>query len=271
MYYIYIHTNRFNGKKYVGMTNNIARRWRNNGIEYKPSENERQRPFWNAIKKYGFANFDHEIVKEVATFEEACQEEINTIAEYHTTDRKYGYNVAAGGNGGKIYQEHPRGMLGKHHSEEFKARHSALTAQMQREGKMAWKNGHPRGMLGKHHTAEHNAAMSEKMKGRVITAETRAKMSQAFRGRKLSPEACRHMSEARKGTCMGLENHESKPIIVCLNGIETTYACKREACEALNISTELLFKVIRSGEPYIPRGRSKNVHAHLSGMTMRYV
>lgn len=270
MYFIYIHTNRFNGKKYVGMTNNIARRWRNNGIEYKPQKGEKPRPFWNAIRKYGFANFEHEVVKVVDTYEEACQEEIRTIEQYQTTNRKCGYNVAMGGNGGKIYKEHPRGMLGKHHSDEFKARQSKLTAQMQRDGKMAWKHGHPRGMLGKHHTAEHNAAISEKMKGRIVSAETRERMSKAFTGRKLSDEARKHFSESRKGKRMGADNASAKAVVVCLNGVETTYPCKREACEKLGISTQLFYKLLQSNEAYIPRGRSLNVHARLAGMTIRY-
>ena len=37
MYYIYSHINKTNGKRYIGITNDIENRWRNNGIAYKPN------------------------------------------------------------------------------------------------------------------------------------------------------------------------------------------------------------------------------------------
>ena len=123
-YVIYIHTNKFNNKRYVGMTINTERRWRNDGIEYKPSSERNQRPFWNAIEKYGWENFEHEIVEEHLTFEEACEKEKYYIELYNTRDRNFGYNVAEGGNGGKIYKDHPKGMSGKKHSEEWRRKHS---------------------------------------------------------------------------------------------------------------------------------------------------
>lgn len=118
-YVIYIHTNKFNNKKYVGMTSNIKKRWRNNGLAYRPASEGNQRPFWNAIEKYGWENFEHEIVEEHLTFEEACEKEKYYIELYNTRDRNFGYNVAEGGNGGKIYKDHPKGMSGKKHSEEW--------------------------------------------------------------------------------------------------------------------------------------------------------
>lgn len=51
-YVLYKHTNRHNGKVYIGITNNVSRRWRNNGIEYKPQKGNTSR-FWNAIKNMG--------------------------------------------------------------------------------------------------------------------------------------------------------------------------------------------------------------------------
>jgi len=57
-YVVYMHRCKQNGKIYIGKTNDIKRRWRSNGIEYKPGKGEENnRPFWNAIKKYGKRSF----------------------------------------------------------------------------------------------------------------------------------------------------------------------------------------------------------------------
>lgn len=49
-------------------------------------------------------------------------EEKRLIAFFNAKNSNFGYNVALGGGEGTIYKEHPRGMLGKTHSEEYKAR-----------------------------------------------------------------------------------------------------------------------------------------------------
>ena len=55
---IYMHTNKINGKKYIGQTfQNIEYRWRQDGSGYKGQ------PFYNAIEKYGWDNFEHKILK----------------------------------------------------------------------------------------------------------------------------------------------------------------------------------------------------------------
>lgn len=56
-YVVYIHKNILNGKVYVGQTCNLSERWRNNGKNYFNSIK-----FYNAIKKYGWDNFTHEVV-----------------------------------------------------------------------------------------------------------------------------------------------------------------------------------------------------------------
>ena len=66
-YKVYIHTNTINGKKYVGLTKQECKeRWRHDGLGY-----QQQKKFFNAILKYGWNNFQHDIVAENLTAEEA--------------------------------------------------------------------------------------------------------------------------------------------------------------------------------------------------------
>ena len=75
-YCVYVHINKDNGKVYVGFTNDILKRWSFNGINYKPHKNQNQnRPFWNAIQKYGFDSFNHFVLESDLTFEEAIEKE----------------------------------------------------------------------------------------------------------------------------------------------------------------------------------------------------
>lgn len=91
---IYIHTNKINGKKYVGITSKEPkRRWGKNGTGYGKS----QPKFRNAILKYGWENFEHEILFKNLTREEAEKYEIEFIKKYKTITNKYGYNILSGG------------------------------------------------------------------------------------------------------------------------------------------------------------------------------
>ena len=100
-YYVYIHTNKINNKKYIGITNqNPKYRW-DYGFGYK-----KQKVFWTAIKKYGWDAFDHFIFPDMYTEEEAKALEIKLIADYHTCilDKDcQGYNATRGGEGGQKY------------------------------------------------------------------------------------------------------------------------------------------------------------------------
>lgn len=92
MYYIYMHKNKINGKVYIGQTcQKPEYRW-NNGEGYKESPY-----FYQAIKKYGWDSFEHIILFEGLTANEANQKEIDLIKEYNTMDENFGYNCQAGG------------------------------------------------------------------------------------------------------------------------------------------------------------------------------
>ena len=93
-YCVYCHTNKINGKKYIGITcNNPQIRWRN-GNGYVNNEH-----FFRAIQKYGWHNFSHEILYTDLSKAEAEAFEIKIIAEYDTVNPAKGYNIELGGNG----------------------------------------------------------------------------------------------------------------------------------------------------------------------------
>ena len=93
-YSVYIHINKVNNKKYIGVTMKDPKvRWEN-GNGYKNN-----RHFTDAIKKYGWGNFDHWII-EVDTAEKMYELEKFYINYYHTTDPNMGYNVSLGGDTG---------------------------------------------------------------------------------------------------------------------------------------------------------------------------
>ena len=93
IYKLYMHTNIFNNKKYIGITRNMPKsRWQNGRGYY------RQLLFYRAIQKYGWDNFKHEVIFYNLTKEEAEMFEIELIKYYNTTNVKFGYNIDNGGN-----------------------------------------------------------------------------------------------------------------------------------------------------------------------------
>lgn len=89
---VYKHTNKLNGKIYIGLTKNIKRRWIGKGQAYSGSP-----LFFKALQKYGWENFEHEILFENLSEEEAKKKETELIIEYRSNQSKYGYNLTLGG------------------------------------------------------------------------------------------------------------------------------------------------------------------------------
>lgn len=123
MYSVYMHVNKANGKRYIGITSQIPPcRWKG-GLGYK-----KQKRFFSAIVSYGWENFDHLILFDGLSKAEAEQKEFELIQLYRANDLRYGYNIE---NGGVIHKlsdgqkEHLRQIgIGKHHSQETKKKMS---------------------------------------------------------------------------------------------------------------------------------------------------
>lgn len=98
---MYVHTNKLNGKRYVGITSRLKPEYRwNGGRGYHENTH-----FYAAIQKYGWENFEHNILYTGLSFDEAISLEKSLIAEWNTQDTRYGYNMTSGGEGTSDY--HP--------------------------------------------------------------------------------------------------------------------------------------------------------------------
>lgn len=95
-YCVYMHKNKINNKVYIGQTihgDNPNVRWKN-GYGYQPNTYIR-----NAINEYGWDNFEHIVLCNNLTKEQALELEIKYIKEYNSTNREFGYNITSGGEG----------------------------------------------------------------------------------------------------------------------------------------------------------------------------
>ena len=94
MYIVYQHKNKINGKVYIGITSQKPeQRWGSQGCNYKSSPH-----FYSAIQKYGWDNFEHNILFVELTKEQACLKEQELIKEYNSMNREFGYNSTSGGD-----------------------------------------------------------------------------------------------------------------------------------------------------------------------------
>lgn len=121
---VYMHVNKTNGKRYVGITSvNPIDRWQN-GKGYSKNKH-----FADAIRKYGWGGFDHLILFSGMDKETACNVEQWLIAEYKTTDKRHGYNLTSGGEYFK-HSEESKQLMSK--NRKGKGRTKRTAEQIQR-------------------------------------------------------------------------------------------------------------------------------------------
>ena len=114
-----------NGKAYIGITSKKPEHRWNHGRAYYQNKY-----FSNAIQKYGWDNFNHEILEENLSREKACELEKYFIKKFRSNEADYGYNLSAGGENpadGVVKSEETREKIrnantGKKFSEERKRR-----------------------------------------------------------------------------------------------------------------------------------------------------
>ncbi|MCC8068725.1 MAG: GIY-YIG nuclease family protein [Ruminococcus sp.] len=172
-YIIYLHKNKINNKVYIGQTcQKPEYRW-NNGEGYK-----RQPYFYNAIKKYGWNNFEHIILETNLTQEEANEKEKYYIQYYHSNETQYGYNMREGGKEDfkckkEVGLKISKTAKGHITSEETKQKISKANS-----GKISW-------VKGKHLSEEHKRHISKSKQGKKFSQEHKQYLSEAHSSQEL--------------------------------------------------------------------------------------
>lgn len=164
-YVVYQHINLINNKRYIGITQqNIKKRWQN-GFGYQT-----QRLFWRAIQKYGWNNFKHEVLFCNLTQKEAEMFEVELIKYYKSNNKKYGYNIASGG-------EH--GNLGYIHSKEARQKISIANKGhiITDEHRQKLRDNNARYWLNKKRPQETINKLKQSHLGHFPSQETKLKMS----------------------------------------------------------------------------------------------
>ena len=241
-YCVYVHTNKINGKKYVGQTINGYRpnkRWDNgNGYINCPY-------FYKAITKYGWDNFEHEVVSKNLTASEADNFERLLIKKLDTTNPENGYNLEPGGAKNKTMSEFTKKKL----SESRIGKNNPMYGVRL--------TGEKNGMYGKKLSEEHKAKLLQAAKeakiGKALSIETRKKISDAkigkytgennpFYGKHHSNETKKRIGESNSGA----KSYNAKPIIQTDDNYNliNVWQCIADAGRVLGLKSQSISGVI---------------------------
>lgn len=165
-WFVYVHRNKQNGKRYVGITSKPKpeHRW-NSGRGYVENPY-----FYSAINQYGWDGFDHIILLEGVDEESAKHAEKSLIKFWHTNDRKYGYNLTTGGDG----------TLGYYPSEETRAKLSV--ARMRENLSEETLRRRSEGLRGRKFSEEHKKKIGDGNSKRIAMIDKSGNVIRVFRG-----------------------------------------------------------------------------------------
>lgn len=195
-YIVYKHTCKDNGKIYIGLTGtSLLTRTGYNGEGYlhkKKNGDYVQPQLARAILKHGWDNFEHKILFDGLTKEEADKKEKEMIVFYDSRNPQKGYNTREGGSNGKLSEDTKdklrKNMTGRYNGEKnpfFGKTHSEETKRII-------------GEKNKIHSANRDiSGENNPMWGRKLTPEEKEKRKSML-GKHHSEESKKKMSEAKK-------------------------------------------------------------------------
>lgn len=272
---IYLIENKINGKKYVGQSIDIERRWKDHRTRKDDA------PIHLAIQKYGVDNFSFSILQECK------REELNKLEVFFIeklgTFGKGGYNLNRGGNTcpedfelsrrekiskackGRVgsrtgchltdaeKENLRKASLGKKLSEETKMKIS-------QKSKMFWESLTPeerkqlgekigKANIGKHLSSETKEKLRQANLGKKQSLETRMKRSESLKGKKreVSDEQRQKWSSIAKiNIRKAQEAHKKKVLCETDNRV---FDSMNECCDFYNVNRKSLRRHLRNGKP----------------------
>ena len=230
-YCVYKHTTP-SGKVYVGLTGSDPKKRWDCGHGYKNNPH-----FVSAIKKYGWNNIKHEIIRNSLTQEEAGELERQLIIQYDSTNPENGYNVREGGTFGFSFN----------HTEE--AKHKISESSLRRwsdelEHKIMSErmSGENNPFYGKTHSIEIRKIISDNNK-RLSNEQKyvrNKRLSEYWKGKSRSKESVEKSAQAKW-----------KPVSQYTKQGEflRTWDSAKEACETLHIQKSTLCQCCKGIKP----------------------
>ena len=180
LFYVYKHTSP-SGKVYIGVTSqkNPQNRWGKKGLGYRYNKH-----FLNAIEKYGWSSFSHEILCMTVSSKLALELEAKFIKEYDSCNPNKGYNkvpnsIQRASEFPNIAEKISLSLQGHEVSETTRRKISQATQ-------------------GRRYSSEIIQRRVRAFK-RNLTPEIRYRMGSSSRGKKLTEEQKKKISERNKG------------------------------------------------------------------------
>lgn len=194
-FYVYVWTNKINGKRYVGKGHGSR--------AHSHTRGKGAKLLTQSMRKHGIENFELTFLHENLAEDEAFELETFYITGLKTNvcDGGVGFNMTNGGEGKtghKASEETRRRMSesqqGRTLSDESRHKISLAVSNPSDETRRKIREARKRQII----TEEHRNKMSEAMKGRELSEDHKQKVSAALRGRTFSDEARRRMSESAR-------------------------------------------------------------------------
>lgn len=184
-----------------------------------------------AVKKYGKDNFKIYLLKYCYTLKELNLTEKFYIFLYNATNRKIGYNISFGGDGGNL----PKWMY-KEISRKKKKNKTNAGAKNSMYGKIPWNKG-------KKHSLETKQKISEKAKLRFTKKEERLKIGKINKGQKKSTKTIERQRSSIINTYKKHPELFNKYIFYTPYGIFNSI---KEIQEKTNLSRDILFDCFKN-------------------------
>lgn len=245
LFTVYCHTLMLDGRKYVGITSQKPQKRWSYGSGYSGTY------FGNAIKKYGWNNFKHEILFTNLTEEDACNKEQELIKKWKLQDKSFGFNLCGGGEGtnGYAFTDKDRekmrlSHIGKKH-----------TPSQVKKIKKSLKNYY------KTHTHKVSQETIEKMRqtkksqhrvgvlawnyGKHLSDNTKEKLRKANLGKKTSMETRQKMSNSSKKVKVDMLNRDGE-FIMTFDSIVNAEKFIKSSCGHITECAKGLRKTVKN-------------------------